>query len=273
VDPKDYVVPPDMMGAQIPEGNRARLTTPLTEDELDCFIKRLPPRKAAGPDGLPYELLKVAGKRMRQYILEGVNAALQGDADWPTVWKSGHIRLLHKKGPPTEAKNFRPVVLLSAIYKVLTATITSRLSALAEEYRLLDANQEGFRPCRNTHWQAQSLYWDRCDAQLHKKKLYVAYIDFANAFNSIDHEAIWAWLTAMRIPDVDLLRQVYKGSFFQADTPYGMSAPLYLGRGTKQGDGLSPLLFILVFNALMNSIRNSGCGPEHQRASVWGDSN
>jgi hypothetical protein len=90
--------------------------------------------------------------------------------------------------------------------------------------------------------------------------MYIAYIDFANAFNSIDHEALWSWLTALKVPDVPLLRQVYKGSFFQADTPYGLTAPIFLTRGTKQGDGLSPLLFIMIFNALLNSLRGSGMG-------------
>ena len=38
-------------------------------------------------------------------------------------------------------------------------------------------------------------------------QLYLAYLNFENAFNSVDHEAIWSWLTEMNIPDVDLLRQ------------------------------------------------------------------
>jgi hypothetical protein len=138
--------------------------------------------------------------------------------------------LLYKnKGEPTEVRNFRPVVLLSAVYKLLTAVITSRLTGIAEKYGLLDDNQEGFRPCRSTHRQAQSLYWDRCDAAERKQRLYVAFIDFANAFNSIDHEALWYWLELLHVPDVPLLRQVYRGSFFQADTPYGLSAPIFLG--------------------------------------------
>jgi hypothetical protein len=42
--------------------------------------------------------------------------------------------------------------------------------------------------------------------------------------------------------------------------PYGRSAPVYLLRGTKQGDLLSPLLFNLIFNALLTGLRQSGVG-------------
>jgi hypothetical protein len=197
-----------------------------------------------------------------QVILAGVNAALTNLRRWPVVWKSGDIRLLYKKGLPTEITNYRPVVLLSAIYKVITAVIMSRLSAIAERFGFLDDSQEGFRPCRSTARQAQSLFWDREDARRRKQRLIIAYIDFANAFNSIDHGALWAWLRKLGVPasDVDLIQHVYSDSFFQADTTYGKSAPIFLSRGTKQGDGLSPLLFILIFDALLKRIRASGLG-------------
>jgi hypothetical protein len=167
---------------------------------------------------------------------------------------------LYKKGLSVDIENYRPVCLLSVVYKVITAIVTSRLSTIAERYGLLDHRQEGFRPCRSTTRQAQSLLWDREDAERKRQTLITAYIDFANAFNSVDHEALWAWLEHLGIPDVSLLRLVYQDSFFQADTPYGKSAAIFLSRGTKQGDGLSPLLFILIFDALLGGLRRSQAG-------------
>ncbi len=69
------------------------------------------------------------------------------------------------------------------------------------------------------------------------------YLDFANAFNSVDHEALWRWLRELNVPDVDLLRSRYDQLYDVADLPYGQSAPIPLTRGTKHGDKLSPLLF------------------------------
>ncbi len=86
-----------------------------------------------------------------------------------------------------------------------------------------------------------------------RKQLWVVYLDFANAFNSVDHEALWRWLRELNVPDVDLLpvRSLYDQSYYVADLPYGQSAPIPLTRGTKQGDKLSPLLFGLIFNCLL----------------------
>jgi hypothetical protein len=47
------------------------------------------------------------------------------------------------------------------------------------------------------------------------------YLDFRNAFNSIDHEALWRWLKELNIPDVDLLQSLYSGAYYMADLPYG----------------------------------------------------
>jgi hypothetical protein len=85
-------------------------------------------------------------------------------------------------------------------------------------------------------------------------------LDFENAFNSITHEALFRWLEKLQIPDLDLIRALYNRAHYEADLPYGRSAPVYLLRRTKQGDLLSPLLFDLIFNALLTGLRQSGVG-------------
>ena len=142
--------------------------------------------------------------------------------------------------------SYRPVCLQDSVYKVLSAVLTDRLYRIVERYGLLADSQEGFRRMRSTTRQAQSLQWAFEDAARHKNKLYVAYLDFENAFNSTDHEPLWQWLEQIGIPDVDLLRSLYQGAFYRADLPYGSTAHIQLTRGNKQGDLISPLLFELL---------------------------
>ena len=104
----------------------------------------------------------------------------------------------------------------------------------------------------------QSLHWAFEQAADESKQLWVVYLDFANAFNSVDHEALWRWLRELNVPDVDLLRSLYDRSYYVADLPYGQSAPIPLTRGTKQGDKLSPLLFGIIFNCLLLALRATG---------------
>ena len=148
--------------------------------------------------------------------------------------------------------------LLNTTYKVLSAIVNDRLYRLCERHGLLDPSQEGFRRLRCTQRQVQSLHWVIEEAARKGALLYVAYLDFENAFNSIDHEALFRWLEELQVPDVDLLRALYSSAHYEADLPYGRSAPVYLLRGTKQGDILSPLLFNLVFNALLITPVGSG---------------
>jgi hypothetical protein len=99
------------------------------------------------------------------------------------------------------------------------------------------------------------LHWAFEQAAEQRQQLWVVYLDFANAFNSVDHEALWRWLRELNVPDVDLLRALYDQSYYVADLPYGQSAPIPLSRGANQGDKLSPLLYSLLFNCLLLALR------------------
>ncbi len=195
-------------------------------------------------------------------MLKCINAILTKQAVPPASWLGWLIRCLFKKGDLLDAANYRPVCLQDCVYKVLSGILTDRLYRLAERYGLIDPSQEGFRRLHYTQRQVQSLHWAFESASEQKKRLYVVYLDFANAFNSVDHEALWRWLRELNVPDIDLLRSLYHESSYVADLPYGKSAPIPLTRGTKQGDKLSravsPLLFDLIFNCLLLALRATG---------------
>ncbi|MFN9904541.1 MAG: reverse transcriptase domain-containing protein, partial [bacterium] len=101
----------------------------------------------------------------------------------PSPWKGGLIRFLFKKGDVLDIACYRPVCLLDTIYKILSAVLTDRLYRLCERHGLLDPSQEGFRRLHSTQRQVQSLHWAWEEAAEQKKSLYVAYLDFENAFN------------------------------------------------------------------------------------------
>jgi hypothetical protein len=169
----------------------------------------------------------------------------------------GLICFLLKKDAVLDIPGYCPVCLLDTVYKVLSAIVTDRLYRLAERYCLQDPSQEGFRRLHSTQRQVQSLHWAIQEAAACKELLFCCYLDFANAFNSVDHAALWRWLKELSVPDIDLLQSLYSGVYYQADLPYGRSAEVLLTRGQKQGDKSSPLLFELVFNALLLVLKAS----------------
>ena len=153
--------------------------------------------------------------------------------------------------------------------------MTDRLTLLCERHGLQDPSQEGFRRLRTVHStqrQVQSLHRAIEDVAQEKGQLYLSYMDFDTAFNSLDHAGQWRWLRELNVPDVDLLQSLYE-AHYMADLPYGRSVPVFLTRRGKQGDKLSPQLFIRLFFALLLALRATGVGFQlvtGLRTPAWG---
>jgi hypothetical protein len=197
---------------------------------------------------------------MKEVVRTCINLVLTGEALPPRSWLGGLIRFLLKKEDVLDTAGYRPICLLNTVYKCLSAIITDRLYRLSERHSLLDPSQEGFRQLRSTQRQVQSLHWAIQEAAEQGQLLYCCYLDFANAFNSVDHQALWRWLKELNVPDIDLLQGLYSAAYYTADLPYGRSAEVALTRGKKQGDISSPLLFGLIFNALLLALKAVGVG-------------
>ena len=245
---------------RVPRDSGETLRDPVASDDYDYLLSQLLNGLAPGPDAIPYELWKGAPDALKCILLNCINAILRGDSPPPPSWLGGLVRFLFKKGDALSLSCYRPVCLLDTAYKILSAILTDRLYRLAERHGLLDASQEGFRKLHSTQRQVQSLHWAFETAAERLEQVYCVYLDFANAFNSIDHEALWRWLRELNIPDIDLLQTLYEKAHYEADLPYGRSAAIYLTRGTKQGDKLSPLLFGIIFNALLLALKATGVG-------------
>jgi hypothetical protein len=118
----------------------------------------------------------------------------------PASWKTSLTVLLYKKGNPSQLSNHRPIALANTIYKIYTSTLTSILSAYGEKYQILHDSQEGFRAKRSTSRQIQLLIAALEDARLTNQDIYILYIDFKNAFGSIDHARLLAILKDLGYP-------------------------------------------------------------------------
>ena len=181
-----------------------------------------PRRRAPGKDILPVELLQRTNS-LKQIGLECINGILTRGR--PRSWLGGLLRFPLKKDEMFDTSGNRSVCLLNTVYKCLSAirVVTDRLYRLAERHGLLDPSQEGFCRLHSTVRQVQSLHWAIQEAAERRELPFCVYLDFcnaSNAFNSIDHEALWRWLKELNITDVDLLQSLYSGAYYMADLPY-----------------------------------------------------
>ena len=112
--------------------------------------------------------------------------------------------------------------------------------------------QGGFRKGRGTRDQIANIHWIIEKAKEFQKNIYFCFIDYAKAFDCVDHNKLWEILQEMRIPDhlTCLLKILYTGQ--EATVRTGL---FQIEKGVHQGCILSPCLFNLYAEYIM---RNSG---------------
>ena len=128
---------------------------------------------------------------------------------------------------------------------------------------LLDA-QAGFRKGRGTRDQIANICCIIDKAREFQKSIYFCFIDYAKAFDCVDHNKLWKILKEVGIPDhlTCLLRNLYAGQEATVRTGHGTTDWIQIGKGVCQGCVLSPCLFNLDAEYIM---RNAGL----DEAQAW----
>ena len=90
-----------------------------------------------------------------------------------------------------------------------------------------------------------------------QKNIYFCFIDYAKAFDCVDHNKLWKILQEMRIPDnlTSLLRNLYAGQEATVRTGNGTTDWFQIGKGVCQGCLLSPCLFTFYAEYIMQNAR------------------
>ena len=115
--------------------------------------------------------------------------------------------------------------------------------------------QVGFRKGRGTRGQIANIRWIMEKAREFQKNIYFCFIDYANAFDCVNHNKLWKILKEMGIPDhlTCLLRKLNAGQ--EATEQHGTTDWFQIGKGERQGCILSPCLFNFYVEYIM---RNAG---------------
>lgn len=222
--------------------------TPISPIEVWNIIKKLPRRKAPGPDQISNTALRHSSKRVVLHITKILNSCLRLE-HFPSKWKLATVVMIPKpKADLTYPANHRPISLLNSLSKLFEITLLSRLKKAASH--LIRPEQFAFRPEHSTSIQLTKLIDDLSISFNRKERTAAIFLDFAKAFDKVWHDGLLSKLIDMHIPTqlVLLIRSFLNNRKFQVKVKNSISAPRNIAAGVPQGSCLSPLLFTLYIN-------------------------
>jgi hypothetical protein len=241
-----------IQNSKITVQEREELDAPLTLADLDDSLNNCNLKSASGADGFSNRLIKNCWIHLR---LPLYNYAIHcfNKGTLTKNFRSACIKLIPKKGDTSKIKNWRPISLLSNMYKIISRAINKKLSKVVN--RICSRAQKGYNSCRY----AQEVLINVCETIAHCKtgniKGSVLAVDMAKAFDSLDHEFIKSVFRFFGFGEyiikwLNLLGYDREACIMLGDGNFSKSFSLNTGRA--QGDNLSPNIFnfceqILIF--------------------------
>ena len=236
------------------------LDSEITEDEVRKAIRRLKTGKAAGADQVINEFLKSTERVILPFLVKLCNAIFN-QGIFPEEWTKSIIVPLHTKRDCDNPDNYRGISLLSSLSKVFTSILNARLIEWAEENTMFTEAQAGFRKGYSTTDHIFTLHAIIEKQFSRNAKLYVAFVDFYKAFDTVSHTMMWLVLSRTGIQGkmLTMLRAMY-ASIKACVRCNGSELSDYFEclQGLKQGCLCSPILFTYFINELANDITRGG---------------
>ncbi|KAE9415017.1 hypothetical protein Angca_009324, partial [Angiostrongylus cantonensis] len=214
---------------------------PVLPSEIRHAISSVKNRTAPGPDRIRSEHLKKLPPVLVSTLARLFTRYLS-ECKAPTQWKISKTVLFFKKGDLHDIGNYRPICLLSVVYKLFTRVILSRIDKTLDEGQ--PCEQAGFRKGFITMDHIHTITRLIEISREYKRPLCLTFIDIRKAFDSTEKEAVMEALGSRGVPTqyIKILRELYN-NFTTKISPFYNDINVNVKRGVRQGDTISPKLF------------------------------
>lgn len=232
------------------------LSLPFSHAEIDDVIREMPTDHAPGPDGFNGCFLKTCWHIIKHDFYRLCDEFYSDKLNLESL-NEGFITPIPKIHLPETPNDFRPITLLNCCLRVITKLLANRLQKVI--LGIVHKNQYGFLKGKTIHdclaWSFEFLH----QCQTSRKEICLLKLDFAKAFDTIEHKPM---MEIMKHMGFDERWLGWMESIFSS----GKSSILLNGmpgrkfickRGVRQGDPLSPLIFVLAADLLQAAINDA----------------
>ncbi|BHF59700.1 hypothetical protein SprV_0100266100 [Sparganum proliferum] len=238
------------------------LDLPPSLQETIKTVQQLSSGNASGSDAIPAEVYKHGGPQLMDH-LTALFQEMWRQGEVPQDFKDATIVHLHKrKGNRQLCDNHRGISLLNIAGKIFARILLNRLNKHLEQ-GLLPESQCGFRRHRGTTdmiFAARQLQ-EKCQEM--RTHLYSTFVDLTKAFDTVNRQGLWKITQKFDCPErfIMMVRQLYDGMMARVTDNGAVSEAFAVTNRVKQGCGLAPTLFNLMFSAiLMDAYRDEHLG-------------
>jgi endonuclease/exonuclease/phosphatase family metal-dependent hydrolase len=176
------------------------LPAPFSHEEIDKVVAQMPSDKSPGPDGFSGLFLKVCWPVIKYDFYRLCEEFWEGSLNLQSI-NDSLITLIPKVASREGANDFRPISLLNICLKLITKILANRLQLKVLE--LVHVNQYGFLKTRNIQdcvgWAYEYLH--QCKHS--RREIVILKLDFAKAFDTVEHQAIMKILSCQGYDDID----------------------------------------------------------------------
>jgi hypothetical protein len=237
-----------------------KLISPFTAEDVKKAVFSIGDLKAPGPDGLHALFYKkfwhLVGNDITAAVLRAIN-----ERTIPNGWNETMIVLIPKVDNPEEVSQFRPISLCNVVYKIISKMLAARLKVILPE--IISPTQSAFVPGRLITDNVLVAY--ECVHKIKNKRkgksgLCAVKLDMHKAYDRVE----WDFLRRMmirlgfHIQWVDLVMACVSSVSYSVRFNSQMTEGFILTRGIRQGDPISPYLFLICAEGLSCMFKYSG---------------